>query len=402
MFSKIYSAAAVALAASTMVSAQTFTTCNPLEKTCPADKAVGNKKLSCDMTKDLCSVFTELDGTDLTYGANGAEFSIKAESNAPTVRTGKYIFFGRVDVEVQAADGQGIVTSFVLQSDDLDEIDWEWVGGDADKAQSNYFSKGDDSVFDRGAYHAAPAALTSFHTYSVEWTAESVIWLIDNKPVRTLTCADVSGSSACPETPMEIKLGTWVAGRKDAPEGTVEWAGGLTDFTKAPFNGYYRNIVITDYAGKSGPTSESVKEYVYGDKSGSWESIKVVKGDGSDDGDSSSSTTKKATSTKATSTKATSTKASTTKATSTKAHSTTESKTSTKAESTSTKSKTTKTVVSSVFTPTPSATTSKAASTTTTGAPAQKTTDAPDAAPRSTVAIGGAVLAVVAMFAQLL
>lgn len=32
MFSKVLSSAAVALAASTMVSAQTFTECNPIEK----------------------------------------------------------------------------------------------------------------------------------------------------------------------------------------------------------------------------------------------------------------------------------------------------------------------------------------------------------------------------------
>lgn len=41
---------------------------------------------------------------------------------APTIATGKYIFFGRVDVEVQAAPGVGIVTSAVLQSDTLDEV----------------------------------------------------------------------------------------------------------------------------------------------------------------------------------------------------------------------------------------------------------------------------------------
>lgn len=44
------------------------------------------------------------------------------ESNAPTIGTEKYIFFGRIDVVCQAAAGQGIVTSAVLQSDDLDEV----------------------------------------------------------------------------------------------------------------------------------------------------------------------------------------------------------------------------------------------------------------------------------------
>jgi hypothetical protein len=58
----------------------------------------------------------------IKYEKNGATFTIKKETNAPNIATGKYIFFGRVDVEVQAAPGQGIVTAVVLQSDTLDEV----------------------------------------------------------------------------------------------------------------------------------------------------------------------------------------------------------------------------------------------------------------------------------------
>ena len=43
---------------------------------------------------------------------------------------------------MRAAPGTGIVSSAILQSDDLDEIDWEWIGGSSTKAQSNYFGKG--------------------------------------------------------------------------------------------------------------------------------------------------------------------------------------------------------------------------------------------------------------------
>lgn len=50
--------------------------------------------------------------------------------------------FGRVDIQLKAAPGAGIVSSFVLQSDTLDEIDWEWLGADPDEVQSNYFGKG--------------------------------------------------------------------------------------------------------------------------------------------------------------------------------------------------------------------------------------------------------------------
>lgn len=51
-----------------------------------------------------------------------------AETDAPTLNSNDYIFFGHVDVVMKAAAGQGIVSSFVLESDDLDEVDWEWLG----------------------------------------------------------------------------------------------------------------------------------------------------------------------------------------------------------------------------------------------------------------------------------
>ena len=54
----------------------------------------------------------------------GAVFSISSDGNAPTITSTKYIFFGRVEIVIQAAFGVGIVTSAVLQSDCLDEIDW--------------------------------------------------------------------------------------------------------------------------------------------------------------------------------------------------------------------------------------------------------------------------------------
>lgn len=52
-----------------------------------------------------------------------------AETQAPTLNSNDYIFFGNIEVVMKAATGQGIVSSFVLESDDLDEVDWEWLGG---------------------------------------------------------------------------------------------------------------------------------------------------------------------------------------------------------------------------------------------------------------------------------
>ncbi|KAF5021920.1 hypothetical protein F66182_6023 [Fusarium sp. NRRL 66182] len=268
--------AALALAAPAFVSAQTFTACNPLEKTCPADPAFGKETVHCDFTKGGCHAFEEDGGTDLEHNGNGGVFTIDGLGQAPTIATGKYIFFGRIDVEMQAAPGQGIVTSAVLQSDDLDEIDWEWLGGDNTQVQSNYFSKGDVSTYDRGGFHPVENPIGQFHVYSIEWTPRFINWIIDDTVVRTLNYADAKGGSAFPQTPMQVKLGTWIAGRPDAEPGTIAWAGGLAEFSQGPFSAYYKSISIVDYAGGDAPTTKTVKEYVYGDRSGRYESIKLV------------------------------------------------------------------------------------------------------------------------------
>lgn len=373
MFSKTLNTAVVALAASSMVAAQTHTDCNPLKESCKPDPAFGNQKVDCDFTKGFCKEFKALEGTDIKTNGQGAVFTIEKATNAPTIQTNKYIMFGRVDVTVQAAEGAGIVTSAVLQSDDLDEIDLEWVGGDNKQVQSNYFSKGDTTTYDRGAFHAVDAPLTSTHTYSVEWTKDKVDWLIDDKVVRTLLAANAHGANGFPQTPMQIKLGTWVAGLPDKSKWTVEWAGGLTDFSKAPFNAYYKSVKITDYAGGDAPATKPVKEYTYTDKSGNWQSIKAVGGSNGSDDDNSSSSKE--------STKTTSAKESSTKAPSTTDDATT------------------------LTTATPSAT---GGDSTATGSEPTSATGTPTTVPgsngagRNGLAIGGLLLAAGAMVAQLL
>ncbi|KJZ75350.1 hypothetical protein HIM_05276 [Hirsutella minnesotensis 3608] len=292
MFPKgLTSTVALALAASTLTSAQTHTDCDPTKVSCPADPALG-KTETCDFTKGKCDIFKPKTGTTLKYGDKGAVFSIDKEKQGPTIETDKYMFFGRVDVTLQSAPTQGLITSIVLESDALDEIDWEWIGSETTKVQTNYFRHGADGTWDRGGVHTVSNPASSFHKYSIEWTKEKLEWFIDDKSIRSLSYADAKGKF--PQTPMKVKLGTWVVSKSN-PEGTQKWAGGAAEFDKGPFEAFYKSVTIVDYAGGSEAAKGGIKEYVYGDKSGGWESIKVVKGDGSsvknnkEDGASSSS-----------------------------------------------------------------------------------------------------------------
>jgi len=100
---------------------------------------------------------------------------------------------------------------------------------------------------------------------------------------------------------MRLKLGSWAAGADGNAEGTISWAGGKTDFGKGPFDMYVQDVSITNY--------NPAESYEYGDKSGSWQSIKINKGDGSSsdpNGASASSSSGSPTGTTTTSTSASS------------------------------------------------------------------------------------------------
>jgi beta-glucanase (GH16 family) len=268
---------AILLSLSSAVMGQTFTDCNPLEKTCPPEPALGAYQIAHSFSSGACSDFTDLAGSSVAYSTEGALFSIGAETSAPTIAGNKYIFFGRVEVELVASPGTGIVTSVVLQSADLDEIDWEWLGGDNAQVQTNYFGKGDTTTYDRGMFHPVASPLGVPHKYTIDWTPARIQWMIDDVVVRTLNYADAKGGTRYPQTPMEVKLGTWCAGGTKSSPGTVQWAGGYTNFKEAPFNAWYKSVVVIDYAGGSSPCTQDVQQYAYGDRSGSYQSIQIIR-----------------------------------------------------------------------------------------------------------------------------
>ena len=175
--------------------------------------------------------------------------------------------WGRLDITLKAAPGGGVVSSAVLQSDDLDELDWEWVGSRTNEAQSNYFGKGNTGSYDRGAVH--PVDALQFHTYSFDWTSEKTDWLIDGTVVRTLRPADVKGDFY-PQTPMQVRLGAWAAGDKDNEQGTIKWSGGPIDYSQGPFDMVVKDIKVVDYS--------TGTAYRYTDQTGRWQSIQAVGG----------------------------------------------------------------------------------------------------------------------------
>ncbi|KAL3478121.1 concanavalin A-like lectin/glucanase domain-containing protein [Aspergillus californicus] len=244
-----------------LATAQTYTDCNPMQQSCPADTALGTSA-SYDFTTGSSDEFTGVGSP--TFGSDGAVFTVSQQGDAPLIQSKWYIMFGHVEFVIKAAPGVGIVSSAVLQSDNLDEIDWEWLGGNNEYVQTNYFGKGNTDTFNRAATHDNPGNHDGFHTYTIDWTSSQIVWQIDGKTVRVLT-PDTAETDHYPQTPMMVKAGVWAGGDPNNSEGTIQWAGGETDYTAGPFTMYLKSLQVTDYS-----TGTS---YSYSDKSGSWGSI---------------------------------------------------------------------------------------------------------------------------------
>ena len=94
---------------------------------CPSDTSLGATQYT-DFRTGASSNWEAADGTTVSYDKDlGIEFTISKVTDAPTLSTKDYMFFGRVSAYVQSSPGTGTVSSFILESDDLDEIDWEYL-----------------------------------------------------------------------------------------------------------------------------------------------------------------------------------------------------------------------------------------------------------------------------------
>lgn len=215
----------------TYVAAQTSTTCNPLNATCPEDPALGTTfqmTFDSSMTEFDPNFFNLTAGTDLvSFSDNGAELTIAKQGDSVTVETAFYIMFGTVEMIFQAAAGQGIISTFNLLSDDLDEIDWEIMGGNTSYVENNYYGWGNQSQYNAKYYPIKTSPTSGQHNYTVVWSQEQIEWILDGSTVRT---APYQPAGEYPQSPCYLKFGIWAGGDPSLPKGTIQWAGGKTNY----------------------------------------------------------------------------------------------------------------------------------------------------------------------------
>jgi beta-glucanase (GH16 family) len=232
MFRFSFMAAATALLA-TQVAAQTSSECNPTKgDTCPDNPALGTTfdyTFNDTLAEMDSRYFNVTAGASLiTFDKDGAAFAIRKHKDSVLVKTGFYIFYGRVEAILQAAPGQGIISSMNLLSDDLDEIDWELLGGKHDTASTNWYGKGDRNQ-SNGFDPALENAVGEFHNYTLVWTEEELQFWLDDEKVRTVD-AGTGEPGTYPQTPCQINLSLWAGGDPENEQGVIDWAGGETDY----------------------------------------------------------------------------------------------------------------------------------------------------------------------------
>ncbi|EME78213.1 glycoside hydrolase family 16 protein, partial [Pseudocercospora fijiensis CIRAD86] len=254
------------------VLAQTTTDCNPLNSTCPDDPALGttfSSTFNGSMSEFDPAFWNVTAGTSLiSFGDDGVEMALQKDTDSVTVKSNFYIFWGQAEILFKAAKGTGIISTMILLSDDLDEVDWEIKGGNTTTVSNNYYGWGNVSQYNSEYPTIDTPAMDDYHNYTIDWTQERIQYIINGNVVRTVGYQE---PGEYPQTPSRVQFGVWCGGCSKA-KGTVEWAGGKTDFDEAPFTMTVKSIRITD-----GTTNSSV--YSYGDHTGSYQSIKVTDGE---------------------------------------------------------------------------------------------------------------------------
>lgn len=150
--------------------------------------------------------------------------------------------FGRFDMQLKLVPGNsaGTVTTFYLSSQGAghDEIDFEFLGNSSGlpyTVHTNVYSQGKGNKEQQFRLWFDPTS--SFHTYSIVWNSQRIIFLVDNIPIRVFNNHEALGVAYPKNQAMRVYASLWNADDWATQGGRVK-----TDWSMAPFTASYRNF----------------------------------------------------------------------------------------------------------------------------------------------------------------
>lgn len=136
-----------------------------------------------------------------------------------------------------------------------------------------------------GMNHSGLAnTLTTEHEYEIDWTPDRIVWSIDGQEVRTQERAETWNATSnrfdYPQTPARVQLSLWPAGLPTNGQGTINWGGGLVDWSSNFMaNNYYfsafSEVKMECYDPPRGANVQGTISYTYDDPAGTNDTVVV-------------------------------------------------------------------------------------------------------------------------------